>query len=220
MRRSVTPPDFDRIHRGFEEDISHSLFAALQEAGLLYQADLRNAVEEAGLGSRLARTWRLKVYPSNGRSMDPAAWVWTKAPGLIEVFETGVTIRARNGKWLAVPTPAAGRSGTRGSNGRYSRLTPAEFERRSGLKLRLIYRPGRRASFLVADNARLNTGGNATRNTGRSRAGGEYTRLQGRTTVIVFLLLPQVHLRKRLNNEALWERAQARVPGLISKHWR
>jgi hypothetical protein len=37
--------------------------------------------------------------------------------------------------------------------------------------------------------------------------------------VIVFLLVPQVTLRKRLNIDAIAKRQAARVPTLIARHW-
>ena len=52
----------------------------------------------------------------------------------VEINNTGPLIRSKNGFWLAIPTQAAGKS-TRGG-----RITPGEWERRTGLRLRFIYR--------------------------------------------------------------------------------
>jgi len=43
---------------------------------------------------------------------------------------------------------------------------------------------------------------------------------RGQVTAIIFLLVPQVTLRKRLDVEATATRWAARVPGLIASHWR
>jgi hypothetical protein len=78
----------------------------------------------------------------------------------------------------------------------------------AGMRLRFVYRK-RGPSLLVVDTARLNTRGLAAAN--RSKT--------GHSTAIVFLLVPQVTLRKRLNIDAIAKRQAARVPTLIARHW-
>jgi hypothetical protein len=68
--------------------------------------------------------------------------------------------------------------------------------------------------LLVADNARLTSRGRAVRNEGQ-RAGGSYSRLAGRATVPIFLLVPQVRLRKRLDVEGAAQKWARLLPGLI-----
>jgi hypothetical protein len=87
------------------------------------------------------------------------------------------------------------------------------------MRLRFVYRRGQ-PSLLVADNARLSKRGLAKPNIGRRRGGGPYTRLAGRSTVVVFIMVPQVTLNKRLDIEAMARRWGDRVPGLIAGHWR
>ena len=79
----------------------------------------------------------------------------------MRAFAYGALIRSRNGLFLAIPTEAAGRLG----DGR-KRITPGGWERRTGLRLRFVYRRGA-PSLLVADNARLTSRGRAARNEGR-----------------------------------------------------
>ena len=113
--------------------------------------------------------------------------------------DTGPLIRSKDGFWLAIPTAAAGK-GLKGGS-----ITPGEWERRRGLRLRFVYR-GRGASLVVADGRLNNRGlGVAT----RSKTG------RGKATVPVFFLVPQVKLAKRLNLARDPDRAQAAVPGLI-----
>ena len=76
------------------------------------------------------------------------------------------------------------------------------------MRLRFVYRK-RGPSLLVADTARINTRGLAAAN----------RRKTGNSTVIVFLLVPQVTLKKRLNIDAIAKRQAARVPSLIARHW-
>lgn len=175
-------------------DAERSVTAGVRRASEGLKAELRGQVTAAGLGERLARTWRSEVYPRTGASLTAAGLVWSKAPKLVGAFATGVIIRSRIGLFLAIPTEAAGRV----ADGR-KRITPGGWERRTGLRLRFVYRRNA-PSLLVADNARLTGRGRAARNEGR-RGGVRFTRLAGRTTVPIFLLVPQVKLGKRLDVE-------------------
>ena len=177
--------------------------AAMQEAGTGLKTAWRAQITGAGLGRRLANSIRSQNFPKSGESLDAAALVWSKAPVIVGAHDTGPLIRSKNGFWLAIPTPAAGKS-TRGG-----RITPGEWERRTGLRLRFIYRRTG-ASLLVAEG-RLNTKGRAVAS--RSKTG------RGVATVPIFLLVPQVRLSKRLDLARDAERAHDAVPGLIVANW-
>jgi len=176
---------------------------AMRAAGNGLKSDWRAQITRARLGQRLSNTIRSKTYPAAGESLEAAALVWSKAPQIIGAHDTGPLIRSKDGFWLAIPTPAAGK-GTRGKT-----LTPGDWERRRGLRLRFIYRRNG-PSVLVADG-RLNSRGLGVAS--RSKTG------RGRSTVPIFLLVPQVKLAKRLDLARDAERAQAAVPGLIVANW-
>jgi hypothetical protein len=177
--------------------------AAMRDAGTDLKAAWRGQIAQAGLGRRLANSIRSQSYPRAGESLRAAALVWSKAPVIIGAHDTGPLIRSRDGFWLAIPLPAAGKS-LRGG-----RMTPGEWERRRGLRLRFVYRR-RGPSLLVADG-RLNSRGLGVGS--RSKTG------RGQATVPIFLLVPQVKLAKRLDLARDAERAQAAVPGLIVANW-
>jgi hypothetical protein len=177
--------------------------AAMRVAGNTLKSDWRAQVTRARLGQRLANTIRSKIYPATGESFDAAALVWSNAPHIIGAHDTGPLIRSKDGFWLAIPTPAAGK-GARGKA-----LTPGEWERRRGLRLRFIYRR-RGPSLLVADG-RLNSRGLGVAS--RSKTG------RGKATVPIFLLVPQVKLAKRLDLARDADRAQASIPRLIVSGW-
>ena len=177
--------------------------AAMREAGTGLKTAWRGQITQAGLGRRLANSIRSQTYPRSGESLNAAALVWSKAPVIVGAHDTGPLIRSRDGVWLAIPTPAAGK-GTRGKA-----LTPGEWERRRGLRLRFVYRRNG-PSLLVADG-RLNSRGLGVAS--RSKTG------RGKATVPIFLLVPQVKLAKRLDLALDAERAQAAVPGLIVANW-
>jgi hypothetical protein len=177
--------------------------AALREAGTSLKSAWRGQITGAGLGHRLANSIRLASFPKSGESLNAAALVWSKAPVIIGAHDTGPLIRSKDGFWLAIPTPAAGKSARGG------RITPGEWERRTGLRLRFIYR--RRGASLLVGEGRPNSKGRAV--APRSKTG------RGLTTVPIFLLVPQVKLPKRLDLARDAERAVYGVPGRIVAKW-
>ena len=177
--------------------------AGMREAGASLKTAWRGQITGAGLGARLGNSIRLATYPKGGESLNAAALVWSKAPVIVGAHDTGPLIRSKSGLWLAIPTPAAGKS-TRGG-----RITPGEWERRTGLRLRFIYR--RRGPSLLVAEGRLNSKGRAVAS--RSKIG------RGVATVPIFLLVPQVKLRKRLDLARDAERVLDAVPGLIVAGW-
>jgi len=89
-------------------------------------------------------------------------------------------------------------------------FTPAEWERRRGMRLRFIYRRNG-PSLLVAEKARINTRGRAVAS--RSKTG------RGQVSAPIFLLVPQVKLGKRLDLARDAEKVARSVPGLIVQKW-
>jgi hypothetical protein len=177
---------------------------AMRAAGTGLKSSWRAQITGAGLGRRLANTIRSATYPERGESLNAAALVWSNAPVIVGAHETGPLIRSQNGFWLAIPTPAAGRSWRGG------RITPGEWERRTGLRLRFVYR--RSGPSLLVTEGRLSSRGLAVAS--RSKTG------RGLTTVPIFLLVPQVQLRKRLDLARDANRALDSVPGLIVANWK
>ena len=176
---------------------------AVTEAGNRVKTAWRAQITGAGLGQRLARTIRAEQFPKGKPSLNAASLVWSKAPGIVGAHDTGPLIRSKTGFWLTIPTPAAGKSSRGG------RITPGEWERRSGLRLRFVYR--RRGPSLLVAEGRLNNRGRAVAS--RSKTG------RGRTTVPIFLLVPQVRLPKRLDLARDARAAQDALPGAIVANW-
>ncbi len=175
----------------------------MREAGTGLKTAWRGQIASAGLGRRLANSIRTQTFPRAGESLDAAALVWSKAPAIVGAHDTGPLIRSREGFYLAIPTEAAGR----GLRGR--RITPGEWERRRGLRLRFVYR--RRGPSLLVAESRLNTKGQAV--VSRSKTG------RGKVTAPIFLLVPLVKLPKRLDPDRDAKRALDNVPGLIVANW-
>jgi hypothetical protein len=76
-------------------------------------------------------------------TLTPAGVVGWGARVISAAHDAGPLIRSRNGLWLAIPTPAAGKA----LGGR--RITPAAWERKTRLRLRFVPRRSG-ASLLVA----------------------------------------------------------------------
>jgi len=192
--------------------IERGVAAGIKEAGAGLKGDLRKQVVAAGLGPRLARTWRNRAYPNKGH--DAATLVWSKAPQIIRTFDEGAVIRSKSGLWLAIPTPAAPKRGVGGK-----RINPGNFPEHRFGPLRFVYRRGR-PSLLVVDGVRVNKSGRV----GRRAKGGSFTKTgrmkQGITTVVMFIMVPQVRIKKRLDVVREAKRWEKLVPELIKKQMR
>lgn len=167
--------------------------------------DWRSEVRRAGLGGRLANTIRGATYPTAAVSANAKALIWTKAPAIISAHEEGAVIRASRTRYLAIPTAAAGR----GAGG--NRITPADWSRRRGVQLRPV--PGKSGTILlIAVGARVDSRGRAQSRGPRSRSAAQ--------DVVVFVLVPQVKLRKRLDLMATARAAAAALPALMAIYTR
>ena len=193
--------------------IERAVPAGVKEGGVGLKGELRKQVVGVGLGGRLARTWRDRHYPNRGH--DAASLVWSKAPQIICTFDEGTTIRSKDGFWLAIPTPSAPKRGVGGK-----RINPSNFPEHRFGPLRFVYRQ-RGPSLLVVDGVRVNA---TTGRVGRRAKGGAYTKTgrmkAGMATVVMFILVPQVKMPKRLDVKRAAERWVGRLPELIDRHMR
>ena len=169
---------------------------SIREATDGLKTDLRAQITGAGLGQRLANTWRGEVYPKGQLSIKAAGLVYSRAPVVVGAHDQGATIRSKDGFWLAIPLPAAGK-GPRGK-----RMTPGLWEKLRGQRLRFIYRRGK-PSLLVAENQRARQGqrGGFSVASSKAKASG-----RGLVTVPMFLLVPQVTLKKKFDIDHVSQR--------------
>ena len=148
--------------------------------------------------------------------MTPRALVWSKAAADRPLaFDEGVVIKGKGGNWLAIPTPAAPKRGAGGK-----RITPATFPTSRHGPLRMVRRSGR-AALLVVDGVRVSA---QSGRVGRQAKGGGRTKSgsfkQGIATVAMFVLVPRVKLKKRLNVAGAAESWARRLPRLIGRQVR
>jgi len=167
----------------------------------LLKERLRAHVRSAGLGNRLSKTWADKdrrgrplFWENDG--LNPAAMVRSNAPHIINAHMSGAVIRARRGRFLAIPTPEALKRG-RGRR----RVSTNSF------RGRLRYIPRKSGPDLLV----LDTGGKTK--SGRYRKGSK--------TTVMFILVRQVRLKRRLPDiNGSVRRVESLLPSLILREYR
>ena len=190
--------------------IERAVPGGVKAAGDGLKESLRKQVVAAGLGARLSRSWRDRTYANKGH--DAVSMVWSKAPQIMLAFDRGALIKGKGGNWLAIPTPAAPKRGVGGK-----RITLATFPTARYGPLRMVRRSGRSA-LLVVDDVRVSA---KTGRVGRQAKGGGRTKSgrykKGIATVVMFVLVRQVKLRRRLNVARAVEAWVRRLPVLIRR---
>lgn len=171
-----------------------------REAGRGLKMALRQQVRLGGLGPKVEKTWQDMEYPKGGEySLSPAHIVFSKAPKLIEAYDRGVTIRAKKGLFLAIPTDDTPVMRMRGAA--RVKVTPKNWPESKYGKLRFV--AGKQGyAFLVVDDLRKSFSKKDKKFRGYRRASDSWIRKGQKTeSVIMFILIPQARVRKRLDVE-------------------
>jgi hypothetical protein len=213
VRFSCRPDDLGAILRRAYDDGEVAVTAAMTDVQTGLKDELREQIVEAGMGARLAKTWRGKRFPESQPSINSAAYVWSRAPNIVDAFERGVPIIARNRRFLAVPTRDAGVSHTTVKN---KRLTPAIWETETGVKLRFVPRGSH--ALLVTDASYVRQPARWRRRKSFKPIGTPLS--GGKRFLVIFVLVPIVRPGKRFDVEGAGNRWADRVSALIAQHWR
>ena len=209
---------FPKIAEEISDDIERVCTEAMGDVAQGLKSDWRQQIVDAGLGKRLANTVRAKRYPESGFSANAAAFVWTKAPKIVEAHNRGATIvPVHGGKYLAWPTPDAGVKHTSGI--KHSRITPALWERETGVRLQFIKPKNSRYAFLVSKGRYRRQAVRYQRRKG-FRPIKEGTLPGEPKTIVIFILAPVVTLPKRLDIESLGEHWAGEVDVALSRRWK
>jgi len=157
----------------------------------------------SGLPAKMAKTWRKKIYQNKG--LNAAGLIWSKAPSIMLAAMEGAVIRPNKSKYLVIPLEYAvnmnfhrGRRMT--SRGRrmakFSDI--AKAERRFGRLVPVPHPDGGGKLLLFANGVKVN-GGKLRK--ARSRKGKNDRRkwLEKPESVALFLLVPDVRWRKRID---------------------
>lgn len=174
---------------------------------------------QAGLG-RLAKAWTRDLFPLGGQlAYAPTADIYPKGSarteGAMRAFSQGADIRAGGGKLLPVPTEAA-KSFAKSNRS----LSPQEWERVTGLKLRFVYVPARGVGLLVVDNVRQLASGRLVSNVRVRKDGTSFSRLRGASTAVIFILVPFVRLNKRFDIASTVRPAASRLARSVEDRFR
>lgn len=207
--RATIRGNLDKIMRQEMKTARRAVKVGVKEATNGLKQELRGQITGAGFSEKLAKTWRGEVYPKKP-SLNAAGFVWSKAPHIISAYARGAVIRSKKSRYLAIPLPAAGKLARR------KKMTPVLWEQKHNKKLVYVKRKGRNNPILVAENMRARKGkrggfGNASQTA--MRKGKEVT------TVPVFVLVPQVSIKKRFNVDASFKKWGSRVPYLVMDNW-
>ncbi len=202
-----------------ERRLGETLHGAADRAGGVLKERWRGAVRAAGLGESVARTIRSDTYPqtfkTRGRAvtLNPATLVYSKAPHIL-LGHAGETIGPRSAKYLAIPTEFTPitRSGGRGKRGP---MPLSEFIATYGERSLARIPLGEDRFALVAragfglSRSKTRTRGLGRRLTGRSR--------RGQRELLMYVLVRQVRLGKRLDLDAMLEEARVLWPRLLAE---
>jgi hypothetical protein len=166
---------------------------------------LRNAQRLRGAA------WKRKLY-GVGKSLEPAAWVYSRIPVIIQAFENGHTIRARSGKGLLIPNPDAWPGGRMRLGRRASVATLWQAAVSRFGELRTIKRPGR-TTIVVAEvresAAKPGTFRKASATARRRLAEGKAS---GLATIVVFVIAREAKQPRLLRGSTIRARAMASAP--------
>jgi hypothetical protein len=214
----------DALDGGLDQ-MAAAVTAGMGEGTGWLKEELREQVLDAGLGSRLAFTWRSEVYPKGRDSLDPAGFVWSKAPEIITYFSARITVSAGHGRFLAIPTEDVPKS----RNGRP--ISVEECAERFGKRFVYIapndkgfHTPSIRrngVAYMVLKDLVIRKASGKYRNASASelakrQAGKRHNAI---SAVIMFILVPQVTSRKLLDLQATADKAGQKVADLIKKDW-
>jgi len=199
------------------EDAGIAMTAAVTEKTNWLKDSWRRQALGAGLSPRVANAIRGEVYPKGRKSMAAAGMVFARAGkggtlgsvgALLKNLDEGVTIRARGGSALAVPTDAV----PKGRGGK--RMTPVEVEQEFGQDLEPVIRPGRPPLLVLQNLVAGRRAGSFRKATERRRATG-----RGITWVVMFVLLRGVTIRARLDLGKSARQAWEDLPAAILRHY-
>lgn len=175
------------------------------------KADLRRAIIGGGLGDRLPNAVRSQVFPRRGVSLSAAGWIFVKGKRtreIIDAYATGITIRARGKRFLAIPTAAGrglikARGGAAYLSGRYG----------LGIETRLVVPRDRNKPWLIVANLRQGRG----KRGGYRKPTAAAIKRRDFEEVVLFILVPEAKVRKRFTIDGLAQRWADRVPGFIEQ---
>jgi hypothetical protein len=216
--RAALQGDFQYEVDAARGNVINALGLSMTEVAEELVGKLRTDVERSGMANatRLkTAAWRSKVYGA-GTSLDPAAWVFSKLPLIIQAFENGLTIRARGGKGLLIPNPDVWGGRARLGRGKSLGGLWALATQRFG-DLHVVKRPGK--TTLVVAQVREGTGtrGGFRKASATALKRGAAGKASGLVSVVVFVIVKDAKLPRLLKGDTIRARAQRDAPARMDQ---
>jgi hypothetical protein len=183
----------ETIVKEMQRPIAKAATAAIREAGDIAKRNGRASIAAAGFSRKWQNALRVNIYPPQGDSMHPAAFIYHKIR-YAGVFEEGTVIGGQPLLWL----PLAGVPLRRGRP-----MTPAQYTRSIG-PLVSVERPGKPPLLFAKPRAGRR---------GRRAA----TRVERKP---LYIGLSNVAITKRFDIKGAAQKAAAQLPALYAKNLR
>lgn len=211
--------------------------AALGRTGGRIRRALVADAKGAGLG-RLGNAWRFGVYPGRGtKTLNPALYIYPRGkPGgrtqeALKAHEHGAVIRPDGSRYLAIPTGFNKPRGFRKMSGG-TLISPAEMVAMKKWTYTLTTKDGKGLVWFlrVTEAAAKTRGGRIQRLAfaggmrlgGRvggqlgSGRGGRVKDILNRGAVPMFILMPQIRIKKRTDAGGIVDRHARALPSLVA----
>lgn len=224
MSSQIISTSLSRQLEAVQDDIAVDITTIMREETTALKDEYRAQVTGAGMSAKLARTWQADIYPKGGRSLNPAGYIHSKAPTIIQSFVDGATIRPVNGaKWLWIPTknvPKRLRAGNyvsslgRRSGG--SRMGPEEVELHFNAELSVVINGSEGEAYIDVVSGR--SGGYREATAGRTR-GRRGMAPRKAKPVLMFVLRRSVRMPRLFDLDAPAQRAAERIARRIAARW-
>ncbi len=206
--------DLEKQLKGTERQIAEYITKAMQDTAVTMKQEARGQLLDAGLSQRLANTWRSNTYPTRRNSLNPATYLWSNAPEIINSMSEAATIKPGPGRrYLAIPTDECPRIGRGGK-----RMTPHQVERAFNQDLIFLRTDrGRLGAFVrvVKSKSRKRLRNHWRAPTQRRLASGRDLEL-----VMMFTMVPTIRTRKIVDIPAILAAGEAAFPGHLQDNWR
>lgn len=208
----------------FEREIAGDITGIMTDEVKGLKSEYRSQVIEAGMGQRLANTWQSETYPKGSRSLNPAGYLWSNAPAIIDAFARGAAIRpVSGGKYLWIPTrnvPRRRRAGSYSSSmGRRSSgsaMTPEEVELHFNAELEIVFEGGKGFAFIDVVSG---LSGGFRRATAARVQGRRNMAPRKAKKVLMFTLTKGVKMPRLFDLQGPAERAAQRIARRIAQRW-
>lgn len=223
------PKNWRRIAEALTKAQAVAVTEATRETAKNTQDIMRYQMQATGLGVRVSNALRLADYPSRGsrqHSLSPKGVLYSanqSAANIHAAFDRGMTIMAKNKRFLAIPLPTVPEEYFRARR-RYRGSVPWSIIDNWPAKWgRLVFvkPPGKRFGMLVATGVRAAQVGNggyrisAVRSRKR-KDGSEVSSLKGVAQVPMFILRPVVKMPKKTDADGILGAQQAIMPRRIA----